>query len=180
MKTKDLQFKSLTENDFTQIHQWFQEPIINHWYSRNKSWSLDDIKNKYTDRIVGKENIPSFIIWLDDQPIGFIQYYLLRENLAEGISDYTNELFKQFSPQDIAGIDLFIAHTENRGKGYGVKIIHHFLNQFLNDHFKAVIVDPEMTNIQAIKCYEKAGFVKSNFSEDEKHLILIKHNPPSY
>ncbi len=169
-----IKFKPFTKIDFSTIYQWFQEPTINQWYARNKSWTLDDIKNKYSDRILGKENVPSFIIHINDQPIGFIQYYLLSEHLAEGIFNHKNKLFDKISPQDIVGIDLFIAHSENRGKGLGEEIIGCFIDEFLKGHFKAVIVDPDDSNRQAIKCYKKAGFEISNYSEDDKYQILIK------
>lgn len=40
--------------------------------------------------------------------------------------------------------------------------------------FHAVLVDPERTNHQAIRCYEKAGFIRTHCSEDKEHLILLK------
>lgn len=48
---------------------------MHQWYARRKSWSLNEIKEKYEPRIVGKENVLSFIIYKDNDPIGFIQYY---------------------------------------------------------------------------------------------------------
>ena len=101
-------FRPLTIQDLTCLHQWFQEPVIHQMYARNQTWSLNDIKKKYQPRIMGKENIPSFIIELNNQPIGFIQYYCLKEHLPEGIINITNPLFNQYNPSEIVGIDFLL------------------------------------------------------------------------
>lgn len=69
---------------------------------------------------------------------------------------------------------FFIADDKHRGKRLGAEVIKGFFNEFFTSQFKTVIVDPEKNNAQAIKCYEKAGFKLSNYSTDEKHLIMIK------
>ena len=75
----NLAFRPLTMNDLSLLHHWFQEPVIRQLYARNQVWSLDDMKQKYQPRIIGEENIPSFIIEINNQPSGFIQYYCLQE-----------------------------------------------------------------------------------------------------
>lgn len=52
-------------------------------------------------------------------------------------------------------------------------MINDFILQFLMQ-FSAVIVDPAYENSAAIRCYEKAGFERSTYSEDPTHLIMIK------
>ena len=76
-------------------------------------------------------------------------------------------------PNQIAGIDLFIATQENRGQGLGVVIIKQFINEFLS-HFCLVAVDPNHDNIQAIRCYEKSGFKHSDYSKDAAYCIMLK------
>jgi aminoglycoside 6'-N-acetyltransferase len=78
-------FKTINQNDLTLIYQWFQEPSINQWYARGKPWSLEAIREKYEPRILGQENVPSFIIYKDETPIGFIQYYQLEHGVPESI-----------------------------------------------------------------------------------------------
>lgn len=155
------------------MHQWFQEPIINQLYARDKSWSLDAIKRKYLPRIMGKEHIPSFIISRNNHSIGFIQYYHLTEHLPEGIMDYTNPLFSDYNQNDLAGIDLFIASHQDRGKGLGASIINRFIADCMMK-FKTILVDPDINNIHAIRCYEKAGFSKTGYSKNHQYLIMIK------
>lgn len=166
-------FKTLRQDDLNLLHQWFYEPTIKHWYARDKNWSFDEIKKKYDPRILGEENVPSFIVCQDNTPLGFIQFYVLSDSLPDGIDDFNHSIFKQSLPQDLAGIDLFIATDNCRGKGLGVLVINQFISKFLNQ-FKAVIVDPNINNLQAIRCYEKAGFMKTKLSHEPNHLIMIK------
>ena len=165
-------FKPLHEVNLKILYEWFQEPTINQLYARGQSWSLRDIENKYLPRLRGQENVPSFIIHLDNKAIGFIQYYCLSEHYPEGIQK-ENALFKNYHPEQIAGIDLFIATHENRGQGLGVVVINQFINEFLT-HFRLVVVDPNHDNIHAIRCYEKAGFEQSNYSDDLAYCIMLK------
>jgi aminoglycoside 6'-N-acetyltransferase len=165
-------FKPLRKDDLHLLFQWFQEPTINQQYARGQTWSLEDIENKYLPRLTGHDHVPSFIIYSNNKPIGFIQYYCLLEHYPEGIQKESS-IFKSYQPNQIAGIDLFIATHEKRGQGLGVVIINQFINDFLS-HFRLVVVDPNHDNIQAIRCYEKSGFEHSDYSEDPTYCIMLK------
>ena len=167
-----IDFKPFHKDDLQLLYRWFQEPTINQLYARDQTWSLKDIENKYLPRLTGHDNVPSFIIHLDNEAIGFIQYYCLSEHYPEGIQKESS-LFKSYQPNQIAGIDLFIATHENRGQGLGVVIINQFINEFLT-HFRLVVVDPNNDNIQAIRCYKKSGFEESNYSKAPDYLIMIR------
>ena len=78
-------FKPLYKDDLLLLYQWFQEPTINQLYARGQAWSFKDIENKYLPRLTGHDNVPSFIIYSDHKPIGFIQYYCLSEHYPEVI-----------------------------------------------------------------------------------------------
>lgn len=173
-KLNTLQFRPLRERDLDLLYHWFQEPIINQLYGRSKSWTPENIKHKYLPRIQGKEFVPSFIIYNNTRPIAFIQYYCLTEHFPEGIPVHTHPLFKEYNPDEIVGIDLFIANDRDRGKGLGQQIINRFIADFLMT-YRAVIVDPDTNNSQAIRSYQKAGFEQTTYSEDPKYLIMIKN-----
>ncbi|HFF3070171.1 TPA: GNAT family N-acetyltransferase [Legionella pneumophila] len=113
----DFKFQPLGINDLNQLHQWFQEPIINHWYARDKNWAIKEIKEKYEPRIVGTEHVPSFIVYKDDLPFGFVQFYILTDSLPDGIEGYESLLFQQYNPRDLAGIDLLSPKARGEAKG---------------------------------------------------------------
>ncbi|ETO92402.1 GNAT family N-acetyltransferase [Legionella oakridgensis] len=66
-------------------------------------------------------------------------------------------------------MDLFIAEDRARNKGLGVQMIQQFIGEFLTK-FQAIIVDPQTNHAQAIRCYEKVDFKRTEFSEDENYL----------
>ncbi len=169
-------FKPLCENDLDLLFHWFQEPDINKWYARGKNWSFNDIKQKYLPRILAAEKIQSFIIYKNKLPIGFIQYYCLRDHFPEGIKGFNHSIFKSFQAEELIGIDFFLAYQADRGKGLGELILNCFIAQ-LPANTKAVIVDPESDNYRAIRCYLKTGFQSTNFSEDKVYLLLLKILP---
>ncbi|WP_454785822.1 GNAT family N-acetyltransferase [Legionella sp. WA2024007413] len=172
-QTQSFIFKPLSENDLTLLYHWFQEPLINQWYARDQSWSFEKIQQKYLPRILGEDKVPSFIIYSGDLPLGFIQYYYLSDHLPEGVHHNNHPLFHCYSPHKLAGIDLFIASSNQRGKGLGKQILDSFVTKLPNT-IDAILVDPQVYNHQAIHCYEKAGFTRTDYSEDNAYLILIK------
>lgn len=168
----DFEFKSLTVDDLVLLYQWFQEKTVNKWFARDKFWSINEIHEKYEPRLSNKERIPSFIIYHQDLPLGFIQYYSLVDYLPEGIVESNNMLFQDYFKNTLVGMDLFIALSSFRGKGVGPEIINQFINEQLSK-FSAVVVDPDTKNLAAIRCYEKAGFKQTKYSENTSNLILI-------
>jgi N-acetylglutamate synthase-like GNAT family acetyltransferase len=168
----NLKFKPLNIDNLVLLYNWFQEPIVNAFYAQGKTWTLDDIKQKYLPRILNEDNVPSFIIELDMKPVGFIQYYNLNDHLPEGI-EANSCLFASIPRSKCAGVDIFLADTSIRGKN----IAPHIINEFISSHcahFDALVVDPETTNLQAIYCYTKAGFLRTRWSVNETNVILIK------
>jgi len=166
-------FKPFCEDDFELLYQWFQEPVINQWYARGANWSFEDIRKKYLSRIQGNDHIPSFIIYKNEHPIGFIQYYCLTDHFPEGIKDFNHPLFRSYLASELVGLDLFVADKDNRGQGWGEQILNRFMLQ-LPINTKAIIVDPDLSNQAAIRCYIKAAFQPTNYSEDKTHLLLLK------
>lgn len=176
------EFRPLREKDLELMHQWFQEPTIKQSYARGQHFTYENIQNKYLPRIVGQENVPSFIVYQNNNPIGFIQYYPVSNHLPEvtvtgELLSLKNPLFNTYHPNEIAGIDCFIAESNDRGKGKGEQMISAFITEFLKD-YRAVIVDPVQDNHPAIRCYEKAGFERTDFSENKKFIILLKTIAP--
>ena len=105
-----------------------------------------------------------FIINLNDQPIGFIQAcdlyaYRTRCPTPKGV-------FQRENPGTFC-FDLFIAHEDLLGKGYGTAIVQQFREKLAFDYFaQKIVIDPASNNIAAIRCYEKAGFVKTGLTHD--------------
>ena len=106
-------------------------------------------KHKYRERIDDTIVVP-FIAYLDDMPIGFIQYYHV-DKVGDGW--WPDEV------EGTVGIDQFIGEADNINRGYGTQMICAFNKMlFKNSAIKKIITDVDPKNKRAIRCYEKAGF----------------------
>lgn len=167
-------FNPLREDDLELLHQWFQVPHVKEWYTRGETYTLNEIREKYLPRIKEPDFIPNYIINLDVDPIGYIQLYHLNHSLPEGVDNYTHPLFSKFKPEEIAGIDLFIADEKILRQGISSKILNRFIEVFIAGKFKAAVVDPLKRNTNAVSFFEKNGFKIQTSSVDGNHVLMLR------
>jgi len=141
-----LTLKPLTFSDLDLLVTWFQQPHVKKWWPDNLS--APEIKTKYGNRI-GSTSVVPLIIYAEEKPIGFLQYY----NPAQ-VGDEWN---KHELP-GTRGFDIFIGDPEYLGKGYGTAALKLMINQlFARPDIKKIIVDVDPHNNTAIKTYQKVG-----------------------
>jgi RimJ/RimL family protein N-acetyltransferase len=102
---------------------------------------------------MGNDCARPYIVYLDEDPFGYIQYYYASEGDPNWWPDEPG--------QDVIGIDQFIADENSLGKGFGTLMITQFI-RYLTNHItiSEIRVDPRPDNLRAICCYEKIGFRK--------------------
>ncbi len=175
---KSINFKLLTENDLPVLHDWFQKPHIKQWYARDENYTLDMIKEKYLPRIFNPESIPNFIVYADNTPIGYIQLYCVNNSLPDGVTDYNHPLFDNFKPNEIAGLDLFIADENYLKKGYATLTLTNFIKQYVQNKFTLLVTDPLKNNENAIQFFMKNGFKKlPSHPSQLVNELLVLHVP---
>lgn len=144
-------FKPLAFSDISLLHQWFNKPHVQAFYSL-RSWTEDEVLAKLTPYITGEKPVSGFIILLDENPIGYLQSYK--------VSDYPWP--EQDLPDGIVrnamGLDLFIGKSELIKKGWGRKIIQTFIETHVSRQYQYCVVDPDISNDAAVRCYEKLKF----------------------
>lgn len=172
-----LAFKPLSIDHLNLLHKWMQQPHVHQWLSDGKSWSFNDIREKYTPYTLGykieqgeKKLIFPFVIEFENRPVGFIQYYSAFDFEREGFC--VKEIWKDQN-QSLAAIDFYIGEPDCIGKGLAPKALTSFLQKYVFNHFDACLVDPEKNNKAAIKCYAKAGF--STLQDLDSCIIMIAH-----
>ncbi len=165
-------FRRLELNDLKLVHQWLNKPHVRKFYDKDKSCTLEDIKNRYTPKVIGKGPTQAFIFSYQDQPVGYIQTY----NVAAW-PEYAKAV--GFGG-DTAGVDLFIGNPEFIRKGLGHLVLKKFLEEvvFSREDISNCIMGPEPNNIMAIKSYSKAGFkyiktVKVTGEPESEYLMLL-------
>ena len=151
-----LSFLPLTPDDFPLLHRWLNTPHVSKWWfsgKDRKTISLEEVRDKYTKRIEGTDPVHCYIVYLNKQPVVYIQWYRIHD-LYES---------NQIVPDDsgVAGIDIFIGEPDFLYRGLGPAVIQKLLRQIIFEEpdITACIIDPEPANTAAIRAYRKTGFV---------------------
>lgn len=67
-------------------------------------------------------------------------------------------------------MDLFIGDEDFLGKGLGQRIIRMFIETHVCPQYKYCIVDPDVRNVPAIRCYERLKFEEHQVIDTEDAL----------
>lgn len=154
-------FIPLQESHFPLLLKWLETPHVKAWWDQDVQWTPELIKKRFETYVLGYKilkniNKPmhSFIICRDGKEIGYIQFYNAYDFPRE--QGYVIEGL----PKNMASLDLFIGEKDTVGKGLGPLLLIQFLKEHIDPFYEACFVDPDTTNFQAIRAYEKAGFKK--------------------
>ena len=132
-----------TMEDYVAMRNWFLEPELQKWVWCDEVGevpSLERIIEKYGSRVKSLTDVFPYFILRDNEPIGFIQYYLHDEKSI--------------------GLDMWIGVLKERNNGYGTEALKQMIQIIHQNHTwaKELFIDPEVENVSAIKCYQNAGF----------------------
>jgi aminoglycoside 6'-N-acetyltransferase len=128
-----------------------------------------EVVRKYKPRITGKIPIVPCIAEIKGRPIGFVQYYFLKDK------ERTEYGYNESSP--IFGMDQFIGDAELWGKGTGTLLVESMSNfLFTEKNAELITLDPKSDNIRAISCYQKCGFKKVK-RLDNNRVLMETRNP---
>ena len=127
-------FRDLTPEDFPLLLEWLAKPHVKKWWNDG-----DDTLEKVAAHYGTPDETTRFILYDDEKPIGYFQYYLAGNRQI--------------------GIDQFIGDENYVGRGVGAETIKMFVELItLKQKTSRIILDPSPENNRAIRCYEKVGF----------------------
>lgn len=145
LPTTSFQFTPLAEADLPMLHGWLQRPHVAQWWGPAES--VDELRE---DFLTGGTT-RAFIARLGGEPAGFIQSYVV---LGSGDGWWEDE-----TDPGARGIDQFLAHEAQLGRGLGRAMVRAFVAQLFSDPAVSVVqTDPSPRNARAIRCYAAAGF----------------------
>lgn len=154
-------FTPLQESHFSLLLRWLEAPHVKTWWDQDIHWTPALIKEKYGDYVKGyklergiKKPLQAYVIYEDDQPLGYIQLYNAYDFPRE------DQIPLEGMPESLATIDIFIGEEDYVGRGFGSRIIQQFVRKYVDPHYATCFVDPDTRNASAIRAYEKAGFKK--------------------
>ncbi len=175
-----ISFRSLSEQDFPFLLKWLETPHVKTWWDSEVVWTIDKITQKYSSYVNQyklengkKKSIFAFIILLDEQPIGYIQYYDARDFLPLPVS-------KTFDFKKSAAIDFYLGEKSILGQGVGCVALKQFVQNIVFQQFDTALVTPDIKNHSAIACYQKAGFIPCLTKEETNELWLIAKKEVPY
>jgi RimJ/RimL family protein N-acetyltransferase len=146
--TRQFVFNPLTNADLNLLSQWFAKPHVKEWWS--DALTPSELNEKYGNRI-GDTIVCPHIVYLDEKPIAFIQYYWATK-VGEG--------WWLEEDDNTVGIDQFIGEEDYLSQGYGTMLIKQFIKFLYQQHpkIKKIITEVDPNNLRAKRCYEKVGF----------------------
>lgn len=159
----NIHFKPLNESHLDLMLLWFNKPHVQAFYSL-RNWTDDEVCKKLKPYIHGENQIISFVIYLDDRPIGYIQSYAVKEHPWKN-QDLSEEII-----QEAAGFDLFIGEEMYLNQGLGSHIIDFFLKEHIWPNYQYCFMDPDIRNEASIRLFKKCGFIEHKQIDYENAL----------
>lgn len=166
----DIQFRPLDESHFNLMLDWFNMPHVQVFYSL-RTWTYEEVCKKLKPYVRGENQIRSFIIHLEDHPIGYIQSYPVKDHPWEK-QDLSEKII-----QEAAGFDLFIGEETYLNQGLGKKIIDAFLQSHIWPNYQYCFVDPDIRNVASLRLFQKCGFIEHKQIDNEnvlKQMVTLK------
>ncbi len=172
-------FTPLQERHFPLLLKWLQTPHVKAWWDQDVKWTPALIKEKYGSYLKGfkrldlpkqciEKPLHAFVIGVDGQEVGYIQYY--------NAYDFPREQGYEIEdlPKSLASLDFFIGEEDYLGKSLGSKSLKQFLKDHIDSRYEACFVDPDTANVRAIRVYEKAGFKRIKIVKEGAITWMIR------
>lgn len=147
-----LKVREIEEKDSYLLARWLSDPQVLEFYEgRDNPFDLDKINEAFYSP---EDNEVKCIVEFGGTEIGYIQFYQLDDETKK-VYGYLNDDVK------IYGTDQFIGEVEYWNKGIGTLLVTSIVTYLVkNKNADRVVMDPQIRNVRAIRCYEKCGFKK--------------------
>jgi aminoglycoside 6'-N-acetyltransferase len=145
----------MTEADLPLVSEWLAEAHLQRWW--RDPGAPAGVEDKYLPRLRGDEPTEMFTIVWRQEPVGFVQRYLLRDHpdWRRTLEDATGSPF-----EDAAGIDYAIGRPDLIGRGIGGLVVASFSRRLFDDlpETDRIVVTPQAENVASCRVLEKAGY----------------------
>jgi aminoglycoside 6'-N-acetyltransferase Ib len=142
-------FRPLTQADLPLLHEWLNRPHVTEWWTGPPT--LAEVEQEFGPLLGNQSTTRPYVAIVEGAPIGYIQSYVA---MGSGDGWWPDE-----QDPGVRGIDQFLAHPNQLGRGLGTAMVRAFMQRLFSDPAVTRIqTDPSPRNSRAIRCYEKAGF----------------------
>ncbi|RDY69070.1 GNAT family N-acetyltransferase [Halobacillus trueperi] len=146
----DLLVRQVVKEDHDVLSKWLSDPSVLEYYEgRDQPFNRSKIENEFIS--FGDEKTQC-LVGYKGMKIGYIQYYELDKKM-KGQYGYVDRV--------VYGMDQFIGEVMYWNKGMGSLLVTSMVDYlFKNKCADRVVMDPQVRNERALRCYEKCGFRK--------------------
>jgi AacA4 family aminoglycoside N(6')-acetyltransferase len=160
----------MAERDLPMLHAWLNRPHVLEWWAREtERRTFDEVRQHYLPSAMALEGVTPYIALSDGEPIGYAQSYVVFGRNDGWWQDETDP--------GVRGIDQFLANPSQLNQGHGTRLVHALVDAlFVDATVSKIQTDPHPSNQRAIRCYEKAGFVRvrSIITPDGPAVYMIR------
>ncbi len=78
-----ISFKPLAASDFAMLHEWLHRPHIRQWWGNPGTYA--EVERDYLPCTTNDSTTRGYIVLLENEPVGFIQSYVVIGSSAEGL-----------------------------------------------------------------------------------------------
>lgn len=163
-----IQFHRLQPKDLHLIHHWLNQAHVSEWWETSGSYV--DIEEEFLPLTDPNATTCGYLAWLDEEPIGFIQSYVVKDS-GDG-------WWEEETDPGARGIDQFLGNIQQLNQGLGTAMIQAFTELLFTDpRVTKIQTDPSPENARALRCYTKAGFtpLKTVMTPDGLALLMVKY-----
>ncbi len=161
-------FDPVTEADLPLLQRWLALPHVAEWWHSDDE-SLDDVRAEFLPEPPDPGD-QRFIVRRDGRAIGYIQSYVA--------IDTGSGWWKGYTDPTVRGIDQFLGEPELLNQGFGTAMVNAFCEWLFEDPtVSAIQLDPDPGNGRAIRCYEKAGFIRVGVVTTPDGQALLMRRP---
>ncbi|WP_319412258.1 GNAT family N-acetyltransferase [uncultured Cohaesibacter sp.] len=140
-------FRPVEKPDLPLLHDWLSKPHVAKW------WDPAEKAISSIERHMGDDAVTPLMVCLDESAFAYMQ-------LCELDVDRNEDNVPIECPVGTIGLDQFIGPEDKVGIGLGPRFLKLIITKLFCEGTPAVLVDPDPSNLFAIRAYEKAGFIR--------------------
>ena len=165
----EIAFRPVTAADYSLLLGWLRAPHVREWWG-DPAEELDQIRGM----VEGRDTTRPYIIELAGRPVGYVQAWFVDDNRAYAAEHpWIDEL-----PPGTVGVDLSIGDPALLSHGVGSAALAAFTALLRADGHETIVIDPDPTNLRAVRAYAKAGFRPIPALEGRSGgALIMQHHP---
>jgi RimJ/RimL family protein N-acetyltransferase len=169
-RRNQIDFVPVQPEHYPLLRTWLNAPHMQEW------WGDPETELGYIrDMVEGRDTTRPFLIALDGEPIGYIQYWFIGHHQnAQWVKD--NPWLMEL-PSDAIGVDLSIGDPRKLSRGIGSAALAAFVRMLRDNGHANIIIDPDPDNGRAVRAYSKAGFRPvAHLQGRTEGVLIMRHD----